>query len=87
VTTGRPARDDRIAKRQKLLERLLNPDVRMCEAAVLLGVCEQTLRRYVAKGKLKSFRSAGGQRRFLLADVLEFIETYGSAPDRKKGNA
>jgi excisionase family DNA binding protein len=66
-------------ERQKLIESLLNPNVTLDEAAVLLGVSAATVRRYTTKGILPCQRTVGQQRRFRLADVLAFLERNGGA--------
>jgi molybdopterin-binding protein len=52
--------------------------VRVGEAAELLGVSVDTLRRWTASGRLRVRRSAGGQRLVALADVRRLQE------DRRK---
>src|SRR6266576_1389920 len=52
--------------------------VRVGEAAELLGVSVDTLRRWTASGRLRVRRSAGGQRLVALAEVRRFRE------DRRK---
>ncbi|MCS4593590.1 helix-turn-helix domain-containing protein [Brevibacterium sediminis] len=39
------------------------------EATRILGVAANTLRRWEAEGKIKSTRTPGNQRRYLLGDV------------------
>lgn len=43
--------------------------VRIGQAAELLGVSVDTLRRWTASGRLRAPRSAGGQRQVALADI------------------
>ena len=54
------------------MDRLINID----KAANLLGVTKATLRAWDSDGKIKSVRTSGGHRRFLLSDVqrLQGIE-------------
>ncbi|TMC79184.1 MAG: helix-turn-helix domain-containing protein [Chloroflexi bacterium] len=52
--------------------------VRIGEAAELLGVSVDTLRRWTASGRLRVRRSAGGQRLVALADIRRLQE------DRRK---
>ncbi|MEK6208542.1 MAG: TOBE domain-containing protein [Chloroflexota bacterium] len=52
-------------KRTEPIDRL----VRVGEAAELLGVSVDTLRRWTASGRLRVRRSAGGQRLVSLADI------------------
>src|SRR5438093_4915861 len=51
---------------------------RIGEAAELLGVSVDTLRRWIAAGRLRMRRSAGGQRLVTLADICRLRE------DRRK---
>jgi excisionase family DNA binding protein len=63
--------------RAQLLQRLLDPEISLEEAARVLGVCPTTVRRYTNKGALRHHRTAGNQRRFRLSDVLAFLEKHG----------
>lgn len=56
--------------RAQLLDRLTNPLISLHEASILLRVCPATVRRYSNAGLLSHVRTAGGQRRFYLKDVL-----------------
>jgi excisionase family DNA binding protein len=56
--------------RAQLLERLVNPQISLHEASVLLRVCPATVRRYTQSGRLPHVRTAGGQRRFRFRDVM-----------------
>lgn len=56
----------------------MDPSVRAGEAAELLGVSVDTLRRWTASGRLRVRRSAGGQRLVALADLRRLQE------DRRK---
>ena len=56
--------------RAELVERLLNPTLQVSEAANLLQVIPQTVRKWADNGELPCWRTPGGQRRFKLADVL-----------------
>jgi molybdopterin-binding protein len=47
----------------------MDSSVRVGEAAELLGVSVDTLRRWTASGRLRMRRSAGGQRLVALADI------------------
>ncbi len=47
-----------------------NDAVRVGKASELLGVSPDTLRRWEASGKIRTHRSAGGQRLIALSDVL-----------------
>ncbi|MHB0912249.1 MAG: MerR family transcriptional regulator [Armatimonadota bacterium] len=60
--------------REELLQRLLDPQISLEEAARILNVCPTTVRRYTNKGVLPHVRTPGNQRRFRLSDVLGFME-------------
>lgn len=49
------------------------------EVARLAGVTIPTVRNWDKAGKLRSFRTPGGQRRFWLADVQAIINDSGDA--------
>ena len=49
------------------------------EAARVLGVAVDTLRRWERKGKITATRTLGGQRRFARSDVEAAIETQERA--------
>lgn len=51
-------------------EKPRNEAVRIGEAAEMLGVSADTLRRWSATGRLRTRRSRGGQRLIALSDVL-----------------
>jgi len=70
-------RGKRKETRQELMQRLLNPELTVREAAILLNVCPATIRRYTNCGALRCHRTPGRQRRFYLSDVLAFIKQYG----------
>ncbi len=67
--------------RQELIKRLLDPQLTLEEVSRLLGVCPTTVRRYTNRGWLTHHRTAGGQRRFLLSDLVTFVETHGRFPE------
>ena len=71
--------DEKVRKRNKLIDELLDPTISLEEAAILIGVHKGTVRRYTNAGKLKCLRTPGNQRRFKLSYVTEFIE------ERKRG--
>ena len=52
----------------------IDGSVRVGEAAELLGVSVDTLRRWTASGRLRVRRSAGGQRLVALADLRRLQE-------------
>lgn len=68
--------------REDLIKRLLDPQLSLEETSRLLGVCPATVRRYTNKGWLEHFRTEGGQRRFKLSDVVNFVEKHGRFPER-----
>ncbi len=43
------------------------------EACALLGVTDQTLRRWVDDGSLPAIRTVGGHRRYRRSDVMALI--------------
>jgi excisionase family DNA binding protein len=49
------------------------------EAARVLGVAVDTLRRWEREGKITATRTLGGQRRFARSDVEAAIETQERA--------
>lgn len=67
--------------REELLDRLLDPQISLEDAARILNVCPTTVRRYTNKGLLKHYRTPGNQRRFRLSDVLAFLEIQAEALD------
>ncbi|HEY0868477.1 MAG TPA: helix-turn-helix domain-containing protein [Fimbriimonas sp.] len=67
--------------RQELIRRLLDPELSLEETARLLGVCPATVRRYTNRGWLTHHRTAGGQRRFRLSDIVQFVEMHGRFPE------
>ena len=56
--------------RAQLLERLVNPQISLHEASILLKVCPATVRSYTRSGRLPDLRTPGGQRRFRFRDVM-----------------
>ena len=54
-------------------------DLRLGQAAELLGVSPDTLRRWEADGRLETRRSAGGQRLVALAEVRRLLAVRRSA--------
>src|SRR2546427_10856039 len=53
----------------RVIKKPMNSALRVGEAAELLGVSVDTLRRWEAEGRLRVRRSRGGQRLVSLADV------------------
>jgi len=49
------------------------------EVARLAGVTIPTVRNWDKRGKLRSFRTPGGQRRFRLSDVEDFLASTSDA--------
>ena len=47
--------------------------LRVCDVAALLGVSRNTVRRWSDDGVLPSYRSAGGHRRYVRADIMAII--------------
>lgn len=46
------------------------------EVASMLGVNVSSVKRWTEQGKLPCFKTAGGHRKFLLADVAEFLASH-----------
>ena len=67
--------------REELIERLLDPELSLEETSRLLGVCPATVRRYTNRGWLAHHRTQGGQRRFRLSGLVEFVERHGRFPE------
>ncbi len=60
-----------------------NTSVRLGQAAELLGVSVETLRRWEANGRLQTTRSSGGQRLVSIADLSRMLgERRRASPDR-----
>jgi excisionase family DNA binding protein len=64
--------------REEIIHRLMDPVLTLHEAAAILNLSKATVRRYTEQGKLSCQRTAGGQRRFRLSDVLAMLETTSS---------
>lgn len=64
--------------REGLLRRLIDPELRLREVALLLSVCPATVRRYADRGVLTAHRTAGNQRRFRLSEVVDFVQARRS---------
>jgi DNA-binding transcriptional MerR regulator len=54
----------------------MNELVAISKAARLLGVATSTLRRWEKEGKVKSCRLPSGKRRYDLAELERFRQTY-----------
>jgi len=67
--------------RQELIRRLLDPELSLEETSRLLGVCPATVRRYTNRGWLTHHRTSGGQRRFRLSDIVNFVDEHGRFPE------
>ena len=78
---GRIRAEDPKKKREELIESLLDPLITLEDAATILNVCKTTVRRYTNKDVLECIRTPGGQRRFKLSQVLEFM----AQQEQKKG--
>lgn len=78
VPGPRPPRGGRkpfTESREDLVRRLLDPELTLQEASLILNLSKATLRRYTDQGLLRCTRTAGGQRRFRLSDLLELMES------------
>lgn len=67
--------------REKLIYRLLDPQLTLEETARILNVCPTTVRRYTNRGLLQQERTQGNHRRFRMSKVLEFLEAHGPTDD------
>ncbi len=67
--------------RTDLIRRLLDPELSLEETSRLLGVCPATVRRYTNRGWLPHHRTSGGQRRFRLSGVVQFVQEHGRFPE------
>ena len=75
-------RGDFKESRDELMRRLLDPELTLEEVSRLLGVCPATVRRYTKRGWLAHVRTQGGQRRFRLSGVVNFVEQHGRHPEK-----
>jgi len=75
--TRRAGRPPLTETREEIIRRLLDPELTLHEAAAVLNLSKATLRRYTDQGKLPCRRTAGGQRRFRLSDILALLEQRG----------
>jgi excisionase family DNA binding protein len=62
--------------------------LRVGDAATYLGVSRDSLRKWSDQGLLRVYRTPGGQRRYSVADLDEFMRTMlthapGRAPRRR----
>jgi len=80
---GRIKTEDPKRKREELIESLLDPLITLEDAATILNVCKTTVRRYTNKGVLDCIRTPGGQRRFKLSQVLDFMALQEQKKIRK----
>jgi hypothetical protein len=67
--------------RSELIQRLLDPELTLEDTSRLLGVVPATIRRYTNRGWLQCHRTTGGQRRFRLSNVVQFVEIHGRFPE------
>jgi len=68
-----------------MIDETPNPDalLRVGQAAEMLGVGVDTLRRWETEGRLRVERSAGGQRMVPVAEVMRLLaERRATAPER-----
>lgn len=78
-----PGRRPLTETREEIIQRLLDPELSLHEAAALLNVSKATVRRYTDQGKLRCSRTAGGQRRFHLSDVLALLDGPPGKEERR----
>jgi molybdopterin-binding protein len=62
-------------------------DLRVGQAAEILGVSTDTLRRWDAEGRLATFRTSGGQRRIRLAEVRRLLTERRGAGGSERSTA
>jgi excisionase family DNA binding protein len=55
------------------------------EAAAVLGVCERTLRRYIACGRIRYHRLPGGHYRIPVEAIDEFWAQNTRAKEQRRG--
>ena len=67
--------------REDLIRRLLDPELTLEEVSRLIGVCPATVRRYTNRGWIEHHRTKGGQRRFRLSNVVNFVDKHGRTPE------
>jgi excisionase family DNA binding protein len=53
------------------------------QAAEYLGVSAASLRNWSDQGRLPVYRTPGGQRRYRLNDLDEFLDSWLEAPERR----
>ncbi len=70
----KPGRPPLTETREEIVRRVLDPELTVHEAAALLNMSKATLRRYTDRGKLPCTRTAGGQRRFRLSEILVLLD-------------
>ncbi len=70
----KPGRPPLTESREEIVRRVLDPELTLHEAAALMNLSKATLRRYTDQGKLPCSRTAGGQRRFKLSEVLAVLD-------------
>lgn len=70
--------------RDQMIERLLNPEISLHEASVIIGVCRATVRRYADSDALVHERTEGNQRRFRLREVLNLSRTREAEKQKRK---
>lgn len=66
--------------REALLDNLTDPLLTVREAALVLNVCKDTVRRWNNRGLLLATRTPAGQRRFRLSAIVTLMEKRGATP-------
>ena len=51
------------------------------EAAEILGVSDETLKRWVREGRVRAWKTPGGWWRFRTVDLEAFVESTVTGPD------
>jgi len=70
----KPGRPPLTESREEIIRRVLDPELTLHETSAFLNLSKATVRRYTDQGRLHCTRTAGGQRRFRLFEVLAFLE-------------
>lgn len=77
-----PCRTDRLRGTVKSMINHPQDLITARHAARLLGVTVQTIKNYIYSGKLKSYKTPGGQHRVLISDLQE-LAPIQSSPSRE----
>ncbi len=81
---GCNARPDRCAHRTSKLDSVAMPSYTVGQAAELLGVSPDTVRRWADRGDLKMSRTAGGRRRLDGAGLARYAQSKATPVGRPR---